>query len=383
MRARWLALTLLLLPGSASGNVARVESLQRDPLQADETDVYRFPGVLPVYSDSLWLEFSPSPLDGWAAGAFGRPWSIGAAAHRPVDNDDVSEMLSLYGWRGQVPEAEPILDLMAGYGTGGHGFGLRFGVAAGFTSSDDSAGGTGEDGSRALGFDVVLGYSTDIPGYRGDSGLSLTFKQVELIQNGSTIAESIATPSFLVEHRSLIGPESGVRFGVDVLFTRREYGATNSVSGRDTTLARYLVRVLAGPHADLGANVVLSGGIAFGYEWLGGQEGDIKLSSTSGAMVPGLVLSLEAEVVSWLVARCGAAYDLVLEMDKVRDDTGSTQRETQQLRHGFSWSVGLGLRWGGLRLDAMVSPDLLFQGPALVGGGTPGLFAQLSASVEF
>jgi len=381
MRARWFLMVLLLVPAAASATVARVESLQHDPLQADETDIFRFPGVLRVYSDSLWFEFSPSPLDGWAGGAFGRPWSFGVTGHRPIEWNDVMEMIDLYGWGGNVPEAEPILDLMVGYGSGGHGFGLRFGMAAGLTSTEDTAAGTGKDGSTALSFDLTLGYSTDIPGYRGDSGLSLAFKRVESQVDGSTVAESIPVPSFLLEHRSLIGPESGLRFGFDVLFTRREYGATDA-SGTDTNMARWLVRVTAGPHADLGANVVLSGGIAFGYEWEGGDVGGVDQDTLTGAMLPGLVLSLEAEVVSWLVVRAGAAYDLVLEHRTTRTG-GTISRESQQLRHGFSWSVGVGLRWDRVRLDAMVAPDLFFQGPALVGGGTPGLFAQVSAAVEF
>ncbi len=381
MRARWLVVLVLLVPGAAWGTVARVESLQRDPLQADETDVFRFPGVLPAYSDSLWFEFSPSPLDGWAGGAFGRPWSFGVAGHRPIEWDDVAEMIDLFDWSAQVPVAEPILDLLVGYGTGGHGFGLRFGVAAGFASSENAAAATGEDASTALGFDLTLGYSTDIPGYRGDSGLSLAFKQIEVKEDGLTAAKSIPVPSFLLEHRSLVGPESGVRFGFDILFTRREYGATDA-AGADTNMARWLVRVTVGPHAGLGANVVLSGGIAFGYEWEGGSVAGVEQGSLAGVMLPGLVLSLEAEVVSWLVVRAGGAYDLVLEHRTARAG-GLTTLETQSLRHGFSWSVGVGFRWDRVRLDAMVAPDLFFQGPALVGGGTPGLFAQVSAAVEF
>lgn len=379
-----LLLATLAASGQAAATGARVEALQRDPFQPDETDVYRFPGVAATYADTLLLEFSPSPLNGYGTVLLNRPWTIGLSVHRPRDWNDLEDMSELYGWQGVMPAVEPIADLILGAGFGGHGVGLLFGVSAGLDSDRDLAGTTGTTAFAAYSFDAGLGYSTDVPFYRGDTGLHLAFHALERQLEGGDTVDSNAVPSFLAHHRSLIGPDQGIRLGVDLLVTRRSYGVSLSLGDetQEADMSRWLVRGTIGPQADILPGVVLSGGLAFGYEWLGGEVAGDEQTTLSGVMAPGVVASVEAEIFHWLQARAGMAYDLVLERKTNRAE-GEAASEQEAIRHGFSWSVGLGLRFDRFRLDGMVAPGFLFQGPAMVGGGSPGLLSQMSGAVEF
>jgi len=381
-----LLLATLATGGQAAATGARTESLQRDPFQPDETDVYRFPGGAATYADTLLLEFSPSPLNGYGTVLLNRPWTIGLSVHRPRDWNDLVEMGELYGWQGALPSVEPIADLILGAGFGGHGIGLLFGVSAGLDSDRDLQGTEGTTAFAAYSFDLGVGYSTDVPWYRGDTGLQLQFHQLERQIEGEVALEGDPAPSFLATHRSLIGPEQGIRLGVDLLVTRRNYGVSFTVGEdeemEDASMSRWLVRGTIGPQADILPGVVLSGGLAFGYEWEGGEVAGDDQTTLSGVMAPGVVASVEAEVFHWLIGRAGMAYDLVLEKKTNRAE-GEAASEQEAIRHGFSWSVGLGLRFDRFRLDGMVAPGFLFQGPAMVGGGSPGLLSQMSGAVEF
>lgn len=369
---------------SAETTTERVESLGRDPFQADETDVFRFPGLASVYADTLVLEFSPSPLDGSAFVLVHRPWTIGLAGHRPPQWDDMAEVTRLFGVIGGATPMDPVVDLIGGYGWNEHGFGLLLGISAGLQTSEDVWNGRGVTGRTALAIDLALGHSIDIPGYRGDSGLTLSFRHARYEFEDTTMTATDGIPSFALTHRSLIGPDTGVRLGIDVLLTRRWYGFDLSTDAGpvEVAMSRWLTRVTVGPHADVAAGVTLSGGVAFGYEWLGGDSAGVRQDEESGVLAPGIIASMEAEVASWLVARAGIAYSLVLATHMSRD-AGNPQTEERHLEHGFSWSVGLGLRWDRFRVDGMISPDLFYTGPAIVGGGNPRLFSQVSAALEF
>jgi hypothetical protein len=383
--AAWLVGAIaLLVPAEAFGTEARVEALQGDPMRPDESDVYRFPGLASTYADTVLLDFSPSPLDGHGTVLVNRPWTIGLSVHRPREWDDAKAEADIYGWGGDMPPVHPIADLLLGAGFARHGIGLRVGMSAGMGSTARSDALGGETSLSVMAIDTALGHSLDLPWYREDTAVGLTFQVLERTVASKVTAESDAMPSFVVSHRSLIGPERGLRLGVDLALTRRWYGLSlpETQGGQGSTMARWHVRGAVGPQADILPGVVLSGAIAFGHERLGGKVGDQDQDSVSGVVAPGLLASVEAEVVSWLVARAGLAYDLVHEQRTTRKNGAAVERQAS-MQHQFKWSLGLGLRWDPVRIDAMVAPGLLFQGPSMVGGGDPGMLTELSGAVEF
>jgi hypothetical protein len=374
--------------GPAAATTSRLDALRGDTFFVDETDVFRFPGLASTFADTLLLDLDASAVDGSGALLWHRPWTLGLAAHRAPAYDDPAQMSGLY--EGLVlPAVEPVVDVLAAYGAGAHGFGLRFGIAAALAAVDDlGPDTTGSTGTSYVVVEPALGYTYDGPWWRADTALSLTFNVLEQRSEGVVSFQTPATPSFVLSHRSLIGPEDGTQFGIDVELTRRSY-ALEAPSGdppSESDLSRWLFRATVGPHATVFPGFVLSGGLSLGYEVLGGAvtaEGTAEAQDEESAwLLPGIVAAVEAELLPWLAVRSGFRYELLQESHLQRLE-GVEQRETRAIRHGFSWSIGLGLRWNRFRLDGTFAPHLFLNGPSFVGGGEPGMFGSVSLAMEY
>jgi hypothetical protein len=396
-----LLATALTLAGPARGSEARQEALG-SALVEDDTDIVDFPGMLAAYSDIVFLNLRPplgdpeageaavDELDGSLGVAFGRDVALGVWLHRRSRWRDLEDTGELFEFSEPLPTTHDLLDVFLGFN---NGFGLRLSFAAGLDSDEeyDDDGQVVSTGGTSLGIDLQLGYSFDVEGYHGDLGAGLTLSYFEILQSGMRIYRSRMVPSFLVRHRSVVGPRRDVAAVADVLLTRRAYTAeTDGVDDSDVQegdFGRWYAELSAGPRLRLPGNVTAWIGARFFIENLSGKIDDQEQPALRSLGAPGVTGALEVLLWDLLTVRAGANYDVIwlLSMVPVEEGTEADEVEgiyagRQELQRRFRWSTGLGLTLAGFQIDATIAHNLYFDGPQLIGGGSPGFLGMLSAA---
>jgi len=270
----------------------------------------------------------------------------------------------------------------------GNGFGLRVAVAAGLstvdTQTDPPDPDLNSDGASTLGLELMHGDTLWSGTYRGDFGLGAKIAHYEVAINGRKAYSSRFIPSVLLRHRSTIGAEEATAaWIIDLTFTRRSYDAnTEGINEQDGSFQHWMADLTVGPRVRLGRNFTVWPGLQFGWEHLRGELDKTEQPSLTGISAPGVIASAELRLWDFFTIRGGVAYDIYWTITKVpdpmdNDETGMKQREMGQR---FGWSTGVGFTLDAFQIDATVSRQLYFNGPAIIGGDNPGMLGMISAT---
>jgi len=96
--------------------------------------------------------------------------------------------------------------------------------------------------------------------------------------------------------------------------------------------------------------------------------------------LPMVNMATEVQLLPWLFVRTGAQYTWNLTRNKITTDPSVKEK----LGTGaFNWSAGLGVTKANFYLDGVISNAFMTNGPAFIGGGTPGFLAMASATYKF
>lgn len=120
-----------------------------------------------------------------------------------------------------------------------------------------------------------------------------------------------------------------------------------------------------------------------GIGWSGrdpNTDGDVDEDAQTDLtiIIPGFRMSLELNLLEWLVFRSGMEYHFGYQQDtEANGDLVLTQQEGS-----FGWNAGLGLIIGDFTLDGAIQQNWMTQGPDFLGGDAP-MFLTVSANYTF
>lgn len=137
----------------------------------------------------------------------------------------------------------------------------------------------------------------------------------------------------------------------------------------------------AGPaiHLD-GAQIAAYGGFVLGA---GKQKPDSDADGVSRLnwAAPMVNMAVEVQLLDWLFVRTAAQY--TWQLDRFKAGDGDTAVKDRVSSAPFSWSFGLGAVKNNFYFDGVIRNSFVTNGPAFVGGGTPGFLAMASATYKF
>ncbi len=387
-------LAACLAAGEAGATSARRASLLGNFLVLDDTDVFLYPGALPEYAGGIFLDLDATALDGNGGFIAEKGVTFGAFFHRPDPflagagiPSDFEEIDALYP---DIALDGPfkLFDLLLAFRTGaGSAFGLGLSFAHSFQM--DKIDGTVETGDREMSLALTAGYSSGIgTAFRNDLGIELRFNHFKEISADETVHEAKPIPSFSVIDRMIFQKPGSFAWGLDLIFSRRDYSA--EVGRSEGKASRYVVGLRIGPRltfADRG--ILVAASLQALYDTYGGKVEqpsgpDEPMGWQHNFLVPGFNLATEITVFDWLLLR--AAFDYVYLVGLYRYETNdpvAIDLESVDIAHRFVWSTGLGVRWKGIGFDAVFSAPLFQDGPDFIGGRGPGLFTMVSLSYTF
>ena len=438
--AAWLmalaALVVLGSPGSATAqpSSARSDSLSASPLHYDETDIFRFPGVIPHYSNLLIMNLSPDRKQGDGGLLFGKgKFVVGFFANRAPLFDDFQGLTDAIAGRGEK-DPPRLFDLFGALKLrrgSSIGFGLTLGIN--FQSQTNTAATRNKEtsGAEVMSLQVVAGYSLRARKMKLDVGLELTFNTYKTVTLDEIDAHGSAVPSFALRGRGFHTLSKDMEFGYELLITRRHYAVSVPVHKSGATFGRFLVEAYAGPKffvrgkapkpkrskklddddpvvsrkiARKGRVIArVTGGIILGFETVGGStsiggsdmaEALLERAATS-FVFPGFHAAAEIIITKTLTARLGfeGRYYFLSSSaatpkmpDPVNSEEPSNSKVSSSTRKSaaeYSWGAGVGWRLGGLVLDGSFQAKLFTDGPDFLGGKGPGLFAMVTAQYHW
>ncbi len=255
LRNTLLCLGLLLLAGATFGSPAhatraRKHALNDSPFFFDETDVFRFPGVLVHHTNKLVIEAESNPLTGSASAIYGGRFAIGVFGNRPALFNDLGATASLYGIK-NLTLPRRLVDLMAGMQLGRHqsiGIGLSFSTT--LQGANNISGSTRNDrnsGFSTLSFEVQLGYSLRRRNTAIDLGVEVTFNNYKIVEADEIRAQGSALPSFAVYGRGFFRLNKSMELAVDLKVARRHYAISTPSNKSSAAYGYFLVEALVGP----------------------------------------------------------------------------------------------------------------------------------------
>jgi hypothetical protein len=385
--SRGLMLVLLVAVTQVVGNMAfgseaRKRATANNPMVLDDTDVVDFPGLLGMFSNIAFINLYPASPWGNAGAFVGESIILGGWVNRTPTYRDHDMTASVFNL--DLPDTYQLADLFFGME---NGFGLRVAVAAGLSTvesqTDPPDTDLNSDGASTLGLDLMPGYTLSSGAYRGDFGLGVSVAHYEVAVNGLKAYTSRFIPSVLLRHRSVLGAEEApTAWIIDLTLTRRSYDATNEGSNdQDGWFGHWMAQLTLGPRIRLG-NFTLWPGLQVGWERLSGEIDNTKQPALTGISAPGLIVSAELLLWDFFTIRGGAAYDIYWTISSVPDPTDDDEIAMKQRGMGqrFSWSTGVGFALDAFQIDATVSRQLYFNGPAIIGGDNPGMLGMISAA---
>jgi hypothetical protein len=108
------------------------------------------------------------------------------------------------------------------------------------------------------------------------------------------------------------------------------------------------------------------------------SEADDDNQNTMDLILPGALMSLEAQLIEWFYARTSAGYQYII--GSVSDDIGPGE---STLGGQFIWSAGLGLEFGSFAFDGTFRSRFITSGPEFIGGESAGFLAMASITYKF
>jgi len=381
-RVASLALLWTLLPTAAAATEARSEALAGSPFLFDDTDVFRFPSALPrhaglvVVSDGLATGLGPHGGvilgDQLAFGLFVGRRSGGRAL------DLRNEVLD----GPQLPIPEKIVDLLVAYRVdAAHTAGLSIGVSHGLDRSTNRD--AGDNGTVTASVELMVGHSWDSPQGHLDSAFGLEFPYYRSTERFEVLAEVPVDPSFTLSHRSFWSLGGRVQAAVSAGLRRDDLDITLPAAGRSATGSVWWMELEAGPRILVSSQVTLAVSAVLSREarTVDDLDSPPRRSSQGETVitrVPGFRVALEGRPTTWLDVRFGL---LGGRLQRTTEDGAGNSAATSE--SSAAWTTGVGLRLGDLRLDGILTREVLREGPNFVGGTTPGLFTSFAASYIF
>lgn len=419
---------------------ARKHALNDSPFFFDDTDVFLYPGTLVHHNNKLIVEGQSSPFEGSASAIYGDGFVLGIFGNRPATFNDIGATTSLYGLSQNLTLPRRLFDLMGGIrlpGGGSLGVGLSFSTMLfGENNASTTSRNNRTTGNQTLSFEVLLGYSLRRRKMSLDVGLEFTFNNYKIVEADTVQQEGSAVPSFSIRSRFFYNLTRDFELGVDLVLARRHYALATPSNQSSAAYGYFLLEALIGPRvaisiprpfsitesrnglqkngstgssapASNGNNgggklpiqAYFTGGLLLGYQSLSGSNTlqpnglrQSQLEQAAGSLLfPGFHAALEAMLWQYLIVRMGFSarfffanassrlpgFPNPVNPEEPSNTTPATQNNTQQI---YSWAAGIGVNFGGFRIDGSFEVPLFTQGPNFIGGKQPGLFAVVSLS---
>ncbi len=393
-----IALAVLLASSGAWATSARKASVLGNFLVEDDTDIFLWPGVMPLYTNGIFLDVEVTQFDGNGGFLAEKGVVFGAFFHRPEPflrgagiPSDFQEIEALYAG---VDMNDPfkLFDLMLAFPIGDwHAFGL--GVSFAHSLDVNEIDGDIQTGERTMAASLTLGFSSGIGGrIQNDLGLEVRFNYFKEIGpdpvsgNPEQLYKGKPIPCFTVVDRLTIRKEGFFAWGLDFMISRRDYSA--EVGTADGSASRYVVGFQTGPRLTFIDRILVAASLQVLYDAYGGEmQPAVGLDEPMGWQhnfaVPGFNLATEITVFKWMHLRASFDYTYMLSLYELSDHPVSPDESNRTASQQFLWSVGLGIRHKGIGLDAVFSAPLFHDGPDFVGGRSPGMFSMVSLSYVF
>jgi hypothetical protein len=368
-------LAVMAVVPTAFATPARVQSLNGLPLFEDDTDLFTFPALAAPYGRSVQLHVGAGgPLAGFLHGRKGG-WQLGAFHNSTVAYNDLANTASNVGVA--LLQPSPILSFFAANPTSENtAWGFAINTAFGLQRAVPQ-GGTLQ---YQLSFDLeaILGYSAYFGNRHSDSAIAISYHRYMRREMPNLVADTPVIPSFALRHRTIWLGDDGVDFGIYAEAARRdEQYKQNLPLPSVATLARYFVMAGLGPRFRVNKWAMISPTAELVVSTVGGSVDTSGVGLTT-VTFPRLRGAVEISPLEWLFIRAGVSKSFSIVL--ARPQTGG---QADQTGAGFGWSTGLGVRKGGVEVDATVSNAFLLNGPSFIGGGAPGLFGSLSARFHY
>ena len=380
-----------------AGGYARIYSLGYNPYVVDIDNIKTNPAYLTEYSNVLWGDIGAtgqSSSDGvgqFAGFSFrvNKQISVGALLTKKDFNTTSISKLDPYGIIGQVNQAgaqivplDNNLEFMGSFNLDNMILGLGIAYASS-TNESKPASGSGDKNnasqfginaglilnlSKAMHFDASLSFFTP----------SATYEPASM--PGSSKID--ASQTFLMIDARFFA-QLNSKLSIVPLVKFASVTGKVEAGGKSTDLPSLTeIGIGFGINYKVG-DVLIAGGPSLGIE-------SSTTPSTSSApelknsklVFPNWNLGVEWYATEWLIGRLG----YIAHTEKITSESAaSTTTKNEFTYTGYSnadVTLGIGLRFGGFALDAVVNDDVLRQGLALIGGSTPTL-AYISASYAF
>lgn len=245
--------------------------------------------------------------------------------------------------------------------------------------------------------DLVVGFSM-----RGDFDLDLNlelglafFSDVYVTsENEPDYNDNGAlAPSFSLSGRSLIDLRESIKLGVlgvihvNSASVSDEFGvsagsATNPESTSFSS-SNFFLEAGAGPVYDLPDSTQIGayGTVGFGST---SYSDEARTFSTNALLLPGFKLAMEHWILDWLAFRSGLSsrYYFTFQSREFESDANPNVSATSTF-YEFLWSAGLGIAMGNFELNGTFQTPFVTNGPAILSGTGPGLWALLNATYKF
>lgn len=388
-----VVLAAALISGTAEATTARKAAVLGNFLVDDDTDVFLWPGVLPLYANGIFLDIETTGLDGNGGFIAEKGIVFGAFFHRPEPflsgagiPSDFQEIDALYTGI-DLDEPFDLFHILLGFPIGDwHAFGLGISFAHSLNMDDVDGVDTGE---RELSTGIVLGFTSGLNGrIQNDLGLEMRFNYFEEIDADSQLYKSKPIPSFTLVDRLLIRKPGFFSWGFDFMFSRRDYSV--DVGTYEGQASRYILGLMMGPRLSFADRILVAASLEILYDAYGGDMVpavglDEPMGWQHNFVTPGFNLATEITVLKWLFVRAAFDYTYLIGLYDITDHPDPMVPDTTSMtdNHRFLWSVGLGLRFKGIGVDAVISAPLFTDGPEFIGGRSPGLFSMVSFSYIF
>ena len=309
-----------------------------------------------------FLESLPAdgmPADGMPAD--GMPADGMPADGMPPDGISLEDLLQAFGELAPIPAPSSIVDLIYGRKFDDTDFGV--GLAILFDTDDN---GVNVKNSQ-LGIDLNVGVGLDV-GEASELDINLGI-------------------GFTSEDETLpveVNYDSGIDFGIDARFFHPTDERTTVIIGGGIGFSKALklsdaehmnevtFQGLIGADLQLSedANLILAAGLMVENRDIGGNATETNIS------VPAITAAVEMGLTDWLDVRAGAHRASTFE----RTINGA---ETRGFDTDYNLDFGVGLSFGGLTLDGVITKKFLETGPDIISNNPEDVFSQVAVTYSF
>lgn len=398
------AAVLLASPALA----ARRTSLSNNLLMKDKDDVVIYPQLMLDYRNLINFDYGTSKGAGSGMLLIGsRDFGFGILVNRADINPgplgdagssfmwnymDTYELANLgapstvldgpdtVGGEDVAPYDTPLtfVDLMMAFNLGRNLLGFRLGIG---TGGDSSPAGDDQDSSSQFALKLSGGMSF---GKNFDMAADIVFASGQNTEaNDLKYSGSLFGINANIRGFSPMGEKIDLGYLGQLAFANQvltEAENNNSDARNDLLLVGGVGPVYK--LSKMNSTVAAYGIVGLGYSGRDPNtdgDADDDAQTDLKVIIPGFRMSLELNLLEWLVFRSGMEYHFQYDQDT---DNNGDDVYTQQSGN-FGWNAGVGVIIGDFTLDGAFSQNYLTQGPNFLGGGDSPMFLTVSANYTF